>query len=309
MTNAELIFAAIRAEPGATDAELRQRTGVEPHQQVNQICRRLETGGAVIRRSRPDGRIGNYPGAGQELRTSDLPPLPAPRPGPARANVSLSAAADGIVNQAELKLAAWREPNASTRGGTAPPAELLIIPCSGSKLPGGVPVLAGPSILHLLTPAVAARLRDARCRLAPAAVVDETLLRPAWRRYNGNFYKAADAALTDAVAAATPLVIVSGGYGLLLPTEPIGDYDRQFTRGDWPPSLIEDCLLDLVARFHMKRVLGFFADTTGYAKLIRNVGVGIPRGPGDDCGAAARRTSRSAGDRSYGVRRGVPGVS
>lgn len=35
MTNAERILAEIRAHPGLTDGELRVRTGIEPHQQVN----------------------------------------------------------------------------------------------------------------------------------------------------------------------------------------------------------------------------------------------------------------------------------
>jgi hypothetical protein len=247
MTNADVILAAIREEPGSTDAELRQRTGVEPHQQVNQICRRLEAQGSILRRSRPDGRIGNYAGPSEERSLVAATVPVRVEQTPVRANVS---------------------PNEAT---PTPTDGLLIIPCSGSKAPGGLPILVGPTILDCLTPAHADRLRDARQRLAPAARTDERLLRPAWKRYTGNFYKAADAALAGAVAAGKPLVIVSGGYGLLLATEPVGYYDRQFSVRDWPPSLLEDCLLDLVGTLGMRRVFGFFADTTGYAKLIRNV--------------------------------------
>src|SRR5207249_2201270 len=32
-------------------------------QQVNQICRKLESRGHLVRKQRPDGRIGNYPAA------------------------------------------------------------------------------------------------------------------------------------------------------------------------------------------------------------------------------------------------------
>lgn len=61
MTNADKILAAIRSSAGLTDSDLRTRTGVQPHQQVNQICRKLEAQGFVDRRMRPDGRIGNWP--------------------------------------------------------------------------------------------------------------------------------------------------------------------------------------------------------------------------------------------------------
>ena len=42
VTSIERVLLALQAEPGLSDAELRQRAQVNPHQQVNQICRRLE---------------------------------------------------------------------------------------------------------------------------------------------------------------------------------------------------------------------------------------------------------------------------
>jgi hypothetical protein len=47
MTNAEKILADLRTGGPLTDEALRKRTGVEPHQQVNQICRRLEAQGLI----------------------------------------------------------------------------------------------------------------------------------------------------------------------------------------------------------------------------------------------------------------------
>ena len=55
-TNRDLVLALIRAEPGLTDTEIRKRTGIEPHQQVNQICRSLAAAGLSKRVSGPHGR-------------------------------------------------------------------------------------------------------------------------------------------------------------------------------------------------------------------------------------------------------------
>ena len=60
LTNTERILATIVGNPGISDSELSNVTGVRPHQQVNQICRRLLAAGAVRRTHRADGRIGNF---------------------------------------------------------------------------------------------------------------------------------------------------------------------------------------------------------------------------------------------------------
>ena len=41
MTNRERVLAVIRERPGLTDRQIREATGITPHQQVNGICRRL----------------------------------------------------------------------------------------------------------------------------------------------------------------------------------------------------------------------------------------------------------------------------
>jgi DNA-binding IclR family transcriptional regulator len=61
LTNADIILAQIRATPGQTDAELVERTGVRPHQQVRGICARLEAAGMVRRVKGPKGFIINLP--------------------------------------------------------------------------------------------------------------------------------------------------------------------------------------------------------------------------------------------------------
>jgi hypothetical protein len=41
-----------------------------PQQGVNQVARQLASGGQLVRRERPDGRIGNYPGNGAQRTAS-----------------------------------------------------------------------------------------------------------------------------------------------------------------------------------------------------------------------------------------------
>ena len=54
MTNRERVLALLRSElVGLTDSEIRERTGTQPHQQVNQICRSLARAGLIERRAGP----------------------------------------------------------------------------------------------------------------------------------------------------------------------------------------------------------------------------------------------------------------
>ena len=62
MTNREQILALIQSNPtGLTDSEIRERTGIQPHQQVNQICRDLENMDLTKRIVGPRGHIINLP--------------------------------------------------------------------------------------------------------------------------------------------------------------------------------------------------------------------------------------------------------
>lgn len=175
MTNADVLLAAISRHPGATDGELRTITGIEPHQQVNQICRRLDEQGRIDRRARGDRRIGNYPLGG-------VTPLLLPPPGSA----------------------------------------LTILPCSKAKRPGGLPP-GDPSLAFAdaLAPETRSRLSDARADVATRAGVDGTALLPAFERYQGHVYDVAGPAIAGAADRGQDLVILSGGFGLLDPREPI----------------------------------------------------------------------------------------
>jgi hypothetical protein len=148
---------------------------------------------------------------------------------------------------------------------------LFIIPCSGEKERGGWRDLTGPSVFGLLDNELGTRLRNAREALRRAVAVDESRLMPAWQRYQGNLYRSAGSSLAQAISDGANIVILSGGYGVLLAQEPIGYYNRQFTPSDWPPGLLRRCLEAVVRSLEHARVLAFCARTTNYAKVVREV--------------------------------------
>jgi hypothetical protein len=74
---------------------------------------------------------------------------------------------------------------------------LLVIPCSKSKRTGG----STPGLRPAPWPST---LLAARERNWEASGMDERLSMPAWRRYSGGFYTAADAGLRDVVSDGAP---------------------------------------------------------------------------------------------------------
>jgi hypothetical protein len=156
---------------------------------------------------------------------------------------------------------------------------LLLIPCSGAKQPGSKPSNA-LSILSVLDPARANALKDARAKLGEKikegkkpkeAPVDEKTLMPAYLRYSGQLYEHGCTSIGGAVAAGQRILIVSGGYGLLLADEPIGIYNKRFTLSDWPGDLLEGCILDYARHNGIRSIIAVMSRTTDYAKLIRRV--------------------------------------
>jgi hypothetical protein len=69
----------------------------------------------------------------------------------------------------------------------------------------------------------------------------------------------------------TPVVVISGGYGLALAGELIGFYDRRFQLTDWPRALLEDCLASIAEHLGVDQVLASCARSTDYAHLVRRV--------------------------------------
>jgi hypothetical protein len=130
--------------------------------------------------------------------------------------------------------------------------------------------LHGPSILSELDSA-RVRLSKARAELRTKAHVDETTLTPAHRRYAGHLYQYASESIAVALAEGRHVVVVSGGYGLLLADEPIGAYERRFVLSDWPNGVLEECLLNYACRSGVRFVIAVMSRTSNYAKLIKRV--------------------------------------
>jgi hypothetical protein len=147
---------------------------------------------------------------------------------------------------------------------------LLVIPCSGAKQRGSKPANA-VSILSEVDSALATKLSTARAALRARAQVDETTLMPAYLRYAGQLYEHASKSIGAAVAAGQRVLVVSGGYGLLLADEPIGMYEKRFSLSDWPSGLLEECFLDYARRTSIRSVIAVVSRTTDYARVIRRV--------------------------------------
>lgn len=147
-SNREAILALVRSEPGLSDRELVARSGIEPHQQVNRICRILAGRGLIERVRGPRGVIVNNPLPaleGYEAETAQnrvdvrvtlefstvgeatvenddvrLPEMPH-EPGLYRFTVSTPQAGDtvcfGETTDLARRMYGYRNPGSSQRGG------------------------------------------------------------------------------------------------------------------------------------------------------------------------------------------------
>lgn len=250
-TNRDRVLALIRAEPGLTDTEIRKRTGIEPHQQVNQICRSLASAGLTKRATGPDGRISNLPGGEAPAAPSILPGSESPTRTPTR----------------------WRREALLAPAATPLPTLqladcLIVVPCSGSKRRGNA-APAPTSVLDALPSGLAEELSDRRRHNAATAAVDESTLLPATERYEGTFYKAGRSALKELIDRGARVLIISGGYGLVLAGESIGTYEQVFRPAMWPNRLIERCLAGFAGENKVRQVVGVLSASTGYSTVFR----------------------------------------
>ncbi len=110
----------------------------------------------------------------------------------------------------------------------------------------------------------------ARADVLARSKVDDGGLRPAWLRYNGNFYRNVGSALGEAAANGRALIL-SGGYGILRADEPISYYDRKLRIGDWPSGMLEHTIIDEARRVSAQKVVTFVSASADYAKLVRRV--------------------------------------
>ncbi len=248
MTNRDRIIAALNARGPLDDDELSLLTGVNPRQQVNQICRGLESAGLLTRRAGPRGKLVNAITGSNGDGVSDASfRIAAVLSAPPR----ISLDADSI--------------------GSNPERTLFIIPCSARKSPGGTRAAVGPGIGGFLPDELRDRLLKARIAIRNSAKVNEELMMAAAQRYQGHLYEAARPALGSAIAQGLNVLIVSGGYGLVLASEPIGTYEAVFQPSAWPSNLLNEVLLAYVAARALKHVRSFVSATTSYRRLLEQV--------------------------------------
>lgn len=249
MTNADRILELLGAHPGLDDDEIAKLAQISPRQQVNQLCRRLEANGLLVRRKGPSGKVCNFSTVGA-------------RP----------------TQSAALSATAMRATRAIDRSTDKPPVAetgldclrdtLILIPCSGRKNPGGSSATDCAPITDDLPAPLARRLLDARRPVLANAGADERQLLPAWRRYAGMFYICADPALADAVDTGLHILILSGGYGIVKACEPIGTYSTRLILAAWPRGLLEEVLLTYAARHRLNAVRAFVSASTDYCRVV-----------------------------------------
>ncbi len=143
-----------------------------------------------------------------------------------------------------------------------PRRAMLVIPCSAAKARGGQP--PGPGAGS----GVPQPLRAARAQVLAAVPADARQVLPAWRRYQGAFYRGAGPAVASA-AAAGKVVIISGGYGVARADELIGWYDKVLRLTDWPSGMLESVLISQARQAGPQAVVAFAARTSCYARLVR----------------------------------------
>ncbi|TJW51956.1 MAG: hypothetical protein E5X65_20715 [Mesorhizobium sp.] len=245
MTNADRILEALRTQGDLDDDELSIRGGVRPRQQVNQLCRRLEAQGRIARVVGSNGKLVNRlldagPGSARSIRQL-REPATRYEVGPA------------FDSAAELQ------------------QTLFLLPCSARKATGGQSAMEGASLHESLPSNLRARLLSARRRVAEASQLDSDLLLPAYRRYTGYLYGAAAAALRRAVQAGLHVLIISGGYGVVHAAEPVGWYERVFSKRDWPDGILADAIAQYAQIHQLHHARAFLASSSSYYKLLNDL--------------------------------------
>ena len=248
-THADRIIRLLAETPGLDDDQIAQALSIEPRQSVNQVCRRLAGSGVLLRERGPGGKIVNRLASGAAAAAPDRPA----RTGRRAADVS----------------------GASRPGHSLMPESLertlLVIPCSGAKQDRAGIGEPGASITKSLPPELARELREARRAIRARAHVDETTLIPAWRRYDGSLYQSGREALADLRKAGAHIIILSGGYGAVLASEPIGMYDAVLKPSWWPGRILERVLIAYARRHGIRSVRAFCSASGPYRTILQRV--------------------------------------
>lgn len=147
---------------------------------------------------------------------------------------------------------------------------LLLIPCSAGKEGWTDPKLSVRNVRDLISSELAPMLDEGRQLAFARTSIDlSSPTRPAIATYSGYPYSTPDfrELLVSHLRRGLHCLIVSGGYGLLRPEEPIHGYDAyiQQTRGIWAGRM-PVLLRDYVARNGIRRTFGVFSGS--YSSVI-----------------------------------------
>ena len=148
---------------------------------------------------------------------------------------------------------------------------LLIIPCSARKIRFNNVRETDHQISQYLPADLKDQLNRARARVSEGARVNERTLVPAWQRYDGYFYTAAREALSAAISMGLHVLIISGGYGVLLADELIGDYSARFELTCWPEGLLEKVIVSYARHHRLKHMRAFLSASSDDRKLVERV--------------------------------------
>lgn len=248
-THAQRIIALLSERSGLDDDEIARALSIDPRQTVNQICRRLAASGLLRRGRGSSGKIVNSIGEG----SAPIMPVPSRTPRSTQESKTAERHFDRPLIPADF---------AKT---------LLIIPCSGAKRGCGNAGGAGPAIRRSLPDDLAAELHKARQRVKALVPFDERQLIPAWQRYDGSLYGTGHRALADLMAAGMHVIIISGGYGVVLAQEPIGRYEAPLKLSWWPNHLIERVLIVYAHRHGIASIRAFVSATGPYVTILKRV--------------------------------------
>ena len=146
---------------------------------------------------------------------------------------------------------------------------LLVIPCSKAKQDCTGIGASGATIIDSLPTELAQGLLEARQRVKERTRIDETTLVPAMQRYAGSLYQAASDALYEIAQGGSHIIILSGGYGVVMGSEPIGLYKQILKTSWWPRHILERVLIGVCGLCADRRG-GTHNDGRGYAMLGSN---------------------------------------
>ena len=252
-THADRIIELLARTPGLDDDEIAKALSINPRQAVNQTCRLLESKGILTRQRGPRGKIVNELCKGVSAPVTRAVPDTRPdkvasrpvRPSPIMTGRSL---------------------------GPADPAKtLVIVPCSKAKIRPAISETGGDSIFRHLPNDLAGELREARRRVHERIPIDETTLIPAWELYDGSLYRAGRQALVSLAEAGYHIIILSGGYGAVLATEPVGWYEAKLSPSWWPSNILERVIIAYAKRQELTSVRALVSATSSYRTVLNRV--------------------------------------